>query len=190
MSKFTAGIPGAPLPDHRLEYLATEAGMIQPFVDEKCGDFLSYGLSSYGYDVRLGNEFAGWIRRGVLDPARDNSSKLVRYRVHDDEFFMLEPGGFILAHTLETLDIPSNVVAIVHDKSTYARLGIAVQNTVLEPGWRGQVTLEITNHAPLAVQLYPGRGIAQILFYAAEKCDSDYGDKGRYQDQSGVVAPR
>jgi dCTP deaminase len=190
MSKFTAGIPGAPLPDHRLDYLANEANMIQPFVDEKRGDFLSYGLSSYGYDVRLGNEFASWTYHGLLDPAQDNSSKLARHWVRDDDAFVLDAGGFILAHTLETLDIPSNVVAIVHDKSTYARLGIAVQNTVLEPGWRGQVTLEITNHAPLPVKLYPGRGIAQILFYAAEKCESDYGDKGRYQDQSGVVAPR
>jgi len=179
----------APLPDHRIKMCAEE-GMIDPFVSTKQGDFLSYGLSSYGYDVRLGDEVAEWMHQGLLDPAQDNSGKLARSTVRPDDGFVMSPGAFVLAHTVETLDIPANVVAIVHDKSTYARLGIAVQNTVLEPGWRGQVTLEITNHAPLPVKLYPGRGIAQILFYASSPCDKDYGSGGRYQNQTGVVAPR
>lgn len=182
------------LSDKSIRDLAHHEGLISPF-EERLSQVgvISYGLSSFGYDVRLGTSFRLWQRWHDepldplnIDPARDS----ILFERHKP--FPLEPGGFILAHTVEYLRIPENVTAYVKDKSTYARCGICVQNTVLEAGWEGQVTLEIYNYLPRPVLLRPGQGIAQVVFhYGWEACETSYAHRqGKYQGQTGVTLPR
>lgn len=183
------------LNDAQISDLAAD-GMIHPFVGEstKGPGGTSYGLSSFGYDVRVGNEWVTY--KGVtcfgahqpLDPANVTEDEV--YRVRRNEF-VLPAGGFVLAHTMETLSMPRDVVGKVTDKSSLARCGITLQTTVLEPGWSGQVTLEIYNNSPRSVLLRAGQGIAQILFFRGAPCRISYADrKGKYQDQRGVTLPR
>tara|TARA_R110000803_G_scaffold58551_4_gene116722 strand:- start:273 stop:815 length:543 start_codon:yes stop_codon:yes gene_type:complete len=167
--------------------------MISPFVGEKTGS-PSYGSSSYGYDIRLGEEFVVYNngRPHVLNPSRPE--ELVEdkdyIRQQADTYYRLPSKSFILAHSQETLTMPDDVVAMVKDKSTYARLGVTVQNTVIEPGWSGQITLEITNHNSRPVLLLVGLGIAQVMFWRGKQCQSPYRSDGKYQHQTGVVMPR
>ena len=167
--------------------------MISPFVDKKTGS-PSYGVSSYGYDIRLGEEFVVYNngRPHALDPC--HPEELIEdkdyIRKQADTYYRLPRNSFILAHSQETLTLPDNVVAMVKDKSTYARLGVTVQNTVLEPGWSGQITLEITNHNSRPVLLIVGRGIAQVMFWKGSRCLNPYRSDGKYQYQTGVVMPR
>jgi len=166
--------------------------MIEPFVNKKTG-CPSHGLSSYGYDIRLGTEFKRYRsdKPGVLDPAKPSLLKIGEHfdcHVYEHSYLLL-PGGFVLAHSHEVISMPDNVVAMVKDKSTYARLGVTVQNTVLEPGWTGQITLEITNHNTRPVLLLVNEGIAQLMFWKGKPCHTPYGD-GKYQDQVGTVMPR
>lgn len=166
-------------------------GMIHPFAEAlKQKGVVSYGLSSYGYDVRLGDDFIRYKPGGgVIDPLA--VSEYDGERVTVDHPFALEPGGFLLGVTVEYIRMPPNVTGLVKDKSTYARCGIALQNTVLEAGWHGQVTLEITNHSNRPVLLRPGEGIAQILFHPGEDCETTYAARGgKYQGQQGVTLPR
>lgn len=175
------------LSDNEIEKLSRENGLICPYVAEKTrpSSGLSYGPSSYGYDIRLGNEFIFYNDKHPIDP------KEIRFKPNKQRHidpFLIYPGGFCLATSMEYLRIPPDVTGLVKDKSTYARCGIAVQNTVLEAGWAGQITLEISNHAPAAVMIYPGDGIAQILFELGNtKCNNEY--NGRYQSQVGVTTP-
>lgn len=173
----------------------TMSPMIGPFVKEKSymGN-LSYGLSSFGYDVRLGSEIIAFkdMPFTIIDPADPNRPmKLERYsEKHTLErvpTYMLNPGKFVLGVTVETFQLPNNVCGLVRDKSTLARLGIAVQNTVLEPGWKGEVTLEITNHNSLPIRLRAGMPIAQIQFLTGNNPKNPY--DGRYQGQKGITLP-
>jgi dCTP deaminase len=167
-------------------------GMITPFVatSTQGPGGTSYGLSSFGYDVRVGREWVEYRRNNdePLDPAniREDDTK----RTVADEF-VIRPGCFVLACTLEILSIPRDCIGLVKDKSSLARCGLTVQNTVLEPEWRGQVTLEIYNNSPRPVLLRAGQGIAQVIFETGDPCHVSYADrKGKYQDQQGVTLPR
>jgi dCTP deaminase len=168
-------------------------GMIAPFVatSTKGPGGVSYGLSSMGYDVRLGNKFVEYRRNNdvPLDPAEELTEEDVRRTTADE--FVIRPNSFVLACTLETLSIPRDCLGLVKDKSSLARYGITLQTTVLEPGWRGQVTLEIYNNNPRPVLLRAGQGIAQVIFETGDPCHVSYADRGgKYQDQVGVTLPR
>lgn len=166
--------------------LKKDKPLISPFLDKKISS-PSYGLSSFGYDVRLGPIFVEFIPGVLIDPKHfDKRISINKYNVFS---YVLKPHGFILAHTVEKLCIPNNITGIVCDKSSYARCGIALQNTVLEAGWYGTITLEITNHSENSVILYVNRGIAQILFFKGNECSHPYGD-GKYQGQIGVQLPK
>lgn len=164
----------------------------------------SYGLSSAGYDVRLSRLFAGYKRPSfrallagqpdAIDPTDPSHMRWLDSMVWREECdrFTLYPGAFILAATEEIFDMPDDCIGRVTDKSTWARLGIAVQNTVIEPGWTGQLVLEITNHNSVPVVLTAGVGIAQIVFERVEgEIMTTYRDRaGKYQDQRGITLPR
>lgn len=170
------------LNDRQIAYMAKESKLISPFCDKKVvgKTGISVGLSSFGYDASLGNEWAD----------STGSSKTIKvgnppeYYKRTQPAFRLRPGGFVLAHTEEYFKLPATVTGLVKDKSTYARLGIAVQNTVLEAGWEGQITLEISNHGPFVIELRAGEGIVQVIFITGEVCRETY--VGKYQRQKGV----
>jgi dCTP deaminase len=171
----------------RLSY--KEPPLIMPYLKDKVSEGVSYGPSSFGYDIRLGYNAAVYKHdRNVIDPKGVLEDQVHRLRFGDSPF-ELPPGGFILSHSVEFFNLPPYITGLVKDKSTYARCGIAVQNTVLEAGWCGQVTLEITNHANRPVKLYPGEGIAQVIFMKGQHaCLEPY--RGKYQNQVGVTLPR
>jgi len=154
---------------------------------------VSYGVSSFGYDTRLGDEFkiftptvAGAFP--LIDPKQPDD----RYYVnHKGDFAIIPPNSFLLGHTVEYFQIPEDVLVICLGKSTYARCGLIVNVTPLEPGWRGQITIEISNTTPLPAKVYANEGIAQLLFLRGERPLLTYKDKaGKYMDQTGVTPPR
>lgn len=164
--------------------------IVEPFEPEqirKAGT--SYGLSSYGYDVRLGNEFVTFLPSDKpLSPETISERDVVRELA---DKFVLHPGAFVLAVTAEYIRMPPDVTGLVCDKSSWARCGLSVQNTVLEPGWHGEVTLELHNQSPRPLLLTAGQGIAQVLFVRGMPCATTYADRaGRYQGQRGVTLPR
>jgi dCTP deaminase len=151
---------------------------------------ISYGVSSYDYDVRVGRHFKIFTnaRCAVVDPKHFDPSSFVDVEGDD---CLIPPNSFALSETVEYLEIPRDVIAICVGKSTYARCGIIVNVTPLEPEWRGRVTLEISNTTPLPAKIYANEGIAQILFLRTEAvCQTSYADKkGKYQDQKGLTLP-
>lgn len=172
------------LADHEIAALCRVHSMIDPFVPEQARHG-SYGLSSYGYDLRLGKRFK-LLRCDadhILDPDEDNSAAFGDYTANE---YILEPSEFILAVTLERLCIPRDVSAIVLGKSSYARLGLSQICTPLEAGWTGYVTLELVNHAALPLRLRAGRGIVQVVFYRGAPPLVSYADRGGiFMDQPG-----
>lgn len=171
------------------EYALT-SGMIRPFQSTLITSGTSYGRSSFGYDLRLGTVF-GTYRAGSapLDPKAVTSDDL---DWTEADTFLLPPMGYCLAHSVETLRLPRHVTGTVHDKSSLARCGVQAMNTVLEAGWEGQVTLELTNHINRPVLLRAGEGIVQVLFHLGNApCGVSYADRrGKYQHQTGVTLPR
>jgi dCTP deaminase len=164
---------------------------IDPFADGSSRQgVISYGVSSYGYDVRVGRRFKVFTnaRCAVVDPKQFDPLSFVDI---EGDSCLIPPNSFALAETVELLEIPRDVIAICVGKSTYARCGIIVNVTPLEPEWRGRVTIEISNTTPLPAKIYAGEGIAQILFLRTENvCRTSYGDKkGKYQDQQGLTLP-
>jgi dCTP deaminase len=151
---------------------------------------VSYGVSSYGYDVRVGRHFKVFTnaRCAVVDPKNFDPASFVDI---EGDHCLIPPNSFALAETVEYLEIPRNVIAICVGKSTYARCGIIVNVTPLEPEWRGRITIEISNTTPLPAKVYAGEGIAQILFLRTDAtCKTSYADKqGKYQDQKGLTLP-
>jgi len=151
---------------------------------------ISYGVSSYGYDVRVGRRFKVFTnaRCAVVDPKHFDPKSFVDV---EGDSCLIPPNSFALAETVEHLEMPLDVLAICVGKSTYARCGIIVNVTPLEPEWRGRVTIEISNTTPLPAKIYAGEGIAQILFLRADAlCRTSYADKqGKYQDQKGLTLP-
>jgi dCTP deaminase len=172
--------------------MAREEGMIDPFEERQVRTgVISYGVSSYGYDIRVADEFKIFtnVNTAIVDPKSFDPRSLVD--VHAD-VCIIPPNSFALARTVEYLRIPRNIITICVGKSTYARCGIIVNVTPFEPEWEGFATLEISNTTPLPAKVYANEGIAQVLFLEAdEECEISYADKkGKYQAQVGVVLPR
>jgi dCTP deaminase len=164
---------------------------IEPFAEESWRPgVISYGVSSYGYDVRVGRSFKVFtdVYGAIVDPKQFNPRSFVDIT---DDVCIIPPNSFALAETVETFEIPRNVLATCLGKSTYARCGIIVNVTPLEPEWRGKITIEISNTTPLPAKIYANEGIAQILFFKADAvCEKSYADKkGKYQDQKGLTLP-
>ncbi|MHB1223609.1 MAG: dCTP deaminase [Gemmatimonadaceae bacterium] len=178
--------------DRWITMMAQEHGMIEPF---ECGQVrdgvISYGVSSYGYDMRVASEFRIFtnVLNSVVDPKHFDSNSLVSY---EGDVCIVPPNSFALARSVEYFRIPRNVVTITVGKSTYARCGIITNVTPFEPEWEGYVTLEISNTTPLPAKIYANEGIAQVLFFRGdEEPQISYADrKGKYQKQSGVTLPR
>jgi len=165
--------------------------VIKPFAEGNAKqNVISYGVSSYGYDVRVGRHFKVFTnaRCAIVDPKKFDSNSFVDV---EGDYCLIPPNSFALAETVEYLEIPRDIVAICVGKSTYARCGIIVNVTPLEPEWRGKVTIEISNTTPLPAKVYANEGIAQILFLRTESvCQTSYADKkGKYQDQKGLTLP-
>jgi dCTP deaminase len=164
---------------------------IEPFADgAKRPGVISYGVTSYGYDVRVGRHFKVFTnaRCAVVDPKAFDRASFVDI---EGDHCLIPPNSFALAETIEYLEIPRDIIAICVGKSTYARCGIIVNVTPLEPEWRGRITIEISNTTPLPAKIYAGEGIAQILFLrGTATCHTSYADKsGKYQDQKGLTLP-
>lgn len=172
--------------------MAREERMIEPFVDRQVRDgVISYGLSSYGYDMRVSDEFKIFtnVRSAMVDPKRFDSASFVDFR---GDVCIIPPNSFALSRSVEYFRIPRQVLTICLGKSTYARCGLIVNVTPFEPEWEGFVTLEISNTTPLPAKVYANEGLAQVLFFEAdESCEMSYADKkGKYQFQTGVTPPR
>lgn len=155
---------------------------------------ISYGVSSYGYDVRVGTHFKVFTNTNcaIVDPKNFNPRSFVDVEAGQDGYILIPPNSFALCETVEYFDIPRDVLAICVGKSTYARCGIIVNVTPLEPEWKGKITIEISNTTPLPAKIYANEGIAQIIFLRAEQvCARSYADKnGKYQDQPGLTLPK
>lgn len=182
--------------DKWIRRMAAEQNMITPFEpgqirhrnDER---IISYGTSSYGYDVRCSNEFKIFtnITSAIVDPKNFDESSFVDVTA---DVCIIPPNSFALARTVETFKIPRNVLTVCLGKSTYARCGIIVNVTPLEPEWEGQVTLEFSNTTTLPAKIYANEGVAQMLFFESDEvCETSYADRGgKYQGQQGVTLPR
>lgn len=179
-----------------IKRMALEYGMIEPFVENQIHHnegqrLVSYGTSSYGYDVRCANEFKIFtnINSAVVDPKAFDPSSFVDITA---DVCIIPPNSFALARTIEYFRIPRDVLTICVGKSTYARCGIIVNVTPLEPEWEGHVTLEFSNTTPLPAKIYAYEGVAQMLFFQSDEvCETSYRDrKGKYQGQKGVTLPR
>lgn len=178
--------------DHWIEKMANENRMIEPFVGGQIRDgVISYGVSSYGYDIRVADEFKIFtnVYSAVVDPKDFDPASMVDFK---GEVCIIPPNSFALARTVEYFRIPRDVLTICVGKSTYARCGIIVNVTPFEPEWEGFVTLEISNTTPLPAKIYANEGIAQVLFFQSdEPCRISYADKkGKYQNQQQIELPR
>jgi dCTP deaminase len=179
-------------PDHWIRRMALEHGMIEPFVEKQVREgVISYGLSSYGYDMRVSNEYKIFtnVYGAVVDPKAFNPQAFVDFT---GDVCVIPPNSFVLARSVEYFRIPRTVLTICLGKSTYARTGLIVNVTPFEPEWEGHVTLEISNTTPLPAKVYSNEGLAQVLFFEADEvCEVSYADrKGKYQGQTGVTPPR
>ena len=179
-------------PDHWIRKMALENKMIDPFVDGQVRDgVISYGVSSYGYDIRVADEFkiCTNVQSVVVDPKDFDPKSMVDFR---GEVCVIPPNSFALARTVEYFRIPRSVLTVCVGKSTYARCGIIVNVTPFEPEWEGYVTLEISNTTPLPAKIYANEGIAQVLFFESDQeCEISYADKkGKYQKQQSIVLPK
>ena len=180
------------MPDHWIRDMAKSHGMIEPFTEaQKREGVISYGVSSYGYDARVSREFKIFtnVDSAVVDPKDFSDKSFVDFR---GEVCIIPPNSFALARTVEYFRIPRNVLTICLGKSTYARCGIIVNVTPLEPEWEGHVTLEFSNTTPLPARIYANEGVAQVIFIESDEvCETSYRDRGgKYQGQKGVTLPR
>ena len=171
---------------------ALKEKMIEPFCEEQIGKgVVSYGLSSYGYDIRVSDEFKIFtnVNAKVVDPKDFDEKNVVDFK---GDVCIVPPNSFALARTVEYFKIPRNVLAICLGKSTYARCGIIVNVTPFEPEFEGHITIEISNTTPLPAKIYANEGIAQVLFFEGdEECEVSYKEKrGKYQKQTGITLPK
>ncbi len=182
--------------DKWIRRMAAEHGMIEPFepgqVREVAGNkIVSYGTSSYGYDVRCSDEFKIFtnVHSTVVDPKHFDAKSFVDF---NGSVCIIPPNSFALARTVERFKVPRNVLVVTLGKSSYARCGIVVNVTPLEPEWEGFVTLEFSNTTPLPAKIYANEGVAQMLFFESDEvCETSYKDRGgKYQGQSGVTLPK
>ena len=187
--------------DSWIRFMAEQKGMIEPFADRQVrttgaaqegssNKVISYGVSSYGYDIRVANEFKVFtnVFNAIVDPKNFQESSFVRM---ETDICIVPPNSFALARSVEYFRIPRNILTICLGKSTYARCGIIVNVTPFEPEWEGYVTLEISNTTPLPAKIYANEGIAQVLFFQADtECEVSYADRnGKYMKQVGITLP-
>jgi dCTP deaminase len=174
-----------------IEKMAKEYDMIMPFENTQVRNgVISYGVSSFGYDLRISNEFKIFtnINTTIVDPKKFDTKSFVDVTTEE---CIIPPNSFALGRSVEYFKIPRNVVTICLGKSTYARCGIIVNVTPFEPEWEGYVTLEISNTTPLPAKIYANEGLAQVLFFEGEAPRVSYKDKkGKYQSQAGITLPR
>ena len=180
------------LSDKWIKKAALKKGMIRPFVSKQVRKGkISFGLSSYGYDARVSNEFKIFtnVNSEIVDPKNFKPTNFVTKNISE---CIIPPNSFVLARTVEKFKIPNDVIVICLGKSTYARCGIIVNVTPLEPGWEGYVTLEFSNTTPLPAKIYANEGVAQFIFLKGnEKPEVTYADrKGKYMGQTGVTLPK
>ncbi|MGD2116715.1 MAG: dCTP deaminase [Chromatiales bacterium] len=182
--------------DKWIRKMAQEQNMIDPFEpgqmrDAEHGRMISYGTSSYGYDVRCSDEFKIFtnINSAIVDPKNFDDNSFVDVQ---SDVCIIPPNSFALARTVEYMRIPRSVLVVCLGKSTYARCGIIVNVTPLEPEWEGHITLEFSNTTPLPAKIYAGEGVAQLLFFESdEMCETSYKDRGgKYHGQTGVTLPK
>jgi len=178
--------------DSWIKKMAVDHHMIEPFIENQVRDgVISYGLSSYGYDIRVADEFKIFtnVYSAIVDPKKFDPRSMIDF---SGEVCVIPPNSFALARTVEYFRIPRSILTICVGKSTYARCGIIVNVTPFEPEWEGYVTLEISNTTPLPAKIYANEGIAQVLFFDGDAvCDISYADrKGKYQNQQSILLPR
>jgi dCTP deaminase len=179
-------------PDRWIREMCRAHGMIEPFEEKQVRQgVISYGVSSYGYDIRIADEFKIFtnVNSTIVDPKHMDPGSMVDFK---GAVAIIPPNSFALGRTIEYFRIPRNVLTICLGKSTYARCGIITNVTPFEPEWEGHVTLEISNTTPLPARIYANEGIAQVLFFESdEACEISYKDKaGKYQAQRGITLPR
>ena len=180
------------LSDKSIRKLVLEEGMISPFEDKQVRDGkISYGLSSFGYDARVSEEFKIFtnVNSEIIDPKNFKATNFVTKNV---PICVIPPNSFVLARTIERFKIPKDILVICLGKSTYARCGIIVNVTPLEPGWEGYVTLEFSNTTPLPAKIYANEGVAQFIFLKGDEIpEVSYADRnGKYMGQTGVTLPK
>ena len=180
------------MPDSWIKKMATEKDMIEPFVNKQNKNgVISYGTSSYGYDARVSDEFKVFtnVNNALVDPKNFSEDSFIERKA---DTCIIPPNSFVLARTVEYFKIPRDVLVICLGKSTYARCGIIVNVTPLEPEWEGHVTLEFSNTTNLPAKIYAGEGVAQMIFFESdEECEVSYKDRGgKYQGQTGVTLPK
>jgi dCTP deaminase len=178
--------------DRWIRKMSKEHDMINPFSEKQVRDgVISYGLSSYGYDLRVADEFKIFtnVNNALVDPKRFDEKSFVTIQT---DICIVPPNSFALARSVEYFKIPRSVLTICVGKSTYARCGIIVNVTPFEPEWEGFVTLEISNTTPLPARIYANEGLCQIIFFESDEvCETSYADrKGKYQAQKGIVLPK
>jgi dCTP deaminase len=178
--------------DRWIREQAVQHNMIEPFCEKQVKEgVISYGLSSYGYDLRVSNEFKIFtnVNSAIIDPKNFDERSFVSVEA---DSIIVPPNSFALARSVEYFRIPRDVLTICVGKSTYARCGIIVNVTPFEPEWEGYVTLEISNTTPLPARIYANEGLCQILFFQSDEvCEVSYRDrKGKYQNQHGIVLPK
>src|SRR5262249_4325627 len=179
-------------PDRWIREMCLRHRMIDPFEEKQVrAGVVSYGLSSYGYDIRIADEFKIFtnVNSTIVDPKNIDPTPMVDFR---GDVCVIPPNSFALGRTVEYFRIPRNVITVCLGKSTYARCGIITNVTPFEPEWEGYATLEVSNTTPLPARIYANEGIAQLLFFSADTpCETSYGDrKGKYQAQVGITLPK
>ena len=179
-------------PDSWIEKMSREHGMIEPFeASQKRDGVISYGVSSYGYDIRVSDEFKIFtnVNNAIVDPKKFDETSFVDFK---GDVCVIPPNSFALGRSVEYFRIPRNVITICLGKSTYARCGIITNVTPFEPEWEGFVTLEISNTSPLPAKIYANEGIAQVLFFESDDSPTtSYADKkGKYQGQTGITTAK
>jgi len=179
-------------PDHWIRKMALEHGMIEPFVENQVREgVISFGLSSYGYDMRVADEYKVFtnVYSAVVDPKNFSPQSFVDIQT---DICIIPPNSFVLARSVEYFRVPRTVLCVCLGKSTYARSGLVVNVTPFEPEWEGYVTIEISNTTPLPAKVYSNEGVSQVLFFEGDDaCEVSYLDrKGKYQGQRGVTPPR
>ena len=177
--------------DRWITRMAREHRMIEPFAEHQVRSGISYGVSSYGYDIRVADEFKIFtnVNSTIVDPKRFDEQSFVDFK---GEVCLVPPNSFVLARTVEYFRIPRSVLTLCLGKSTYARCGIIVNVTPFEPEWEGTATLEISNTTPLPAKIYANEGIAQVIFFESDEvCQTSYADKkGKYQAQRAITLPK
>jgi dCTP deaminase len=177
--------------DRWITRMAREHRMIEPFADSQVRNGISYGVSSYGYDIRVADEFKIFtnVNSTIVDPKRFDEQSFVDFK---GDVCLVPPNSFALARTVEYFRIPRSVLTLCLGKSTYARCGIIVNVTPFEPEWEGTATLEISNTTPLPAKIYANEGIAQVIFFESDEvCQTSYADKkGKYQAQRAITLPK